>query len=194
MLGELVTRRTLSRRGATFSRIPNIFYLLGVLWMLGLMACSQTSAEEKAHSVLFEKIFLDTGTTFRGVNLGDSLIVAEQKEANSPKHRDLWGLAYEYQVSSEQRFKIEYYIDNLKTGKETNRIISIIGNIFIENEIETAKLYNEIVRYFQRKYGPPIGKHGAYIWENKVNNIEIRLTLYEESRGLSVNFIDLTPL
>jgi len=164
--------------------------LMGGIWLL-LAACTQQGF---SHSELFKQIFLDESGTFRGTVLGEHIERVKEHEApNVPVHEDILGLNYQLDLGQNRKLIITYYKDNLKTETESNRVTSIVANIHLQDELETAQLYNEIQEYFiqNNHYGLSSGSYGDYIWESRINNgMEVRLKLDEHKRVITLNFID----
>ena len=134
--------------------------------------------------------------TFRGTILGDQIERALAQEAASPTHQDKLGLSYEFLLEKEIRMFVDYYSDNLKGGQPNNRIISIVANIRMEDEVETARLYNEMESYLNLKYGVANGGYGGFTWNAftlHTNNMEVRLKLNDDKRSITLNFIDIQP-
>lgn len=177
-------------------RLCLIFTCLG---MLHLIACQ---SREESRSELFTQVFLDDSSTFRGSMLGEKIeTVLTHEEDRVPSHQDKLGLTYQIDLEREgYTMIIDYYTDNLKTDKESNRLTSIVAKVLLSDEVEAAKLYNEVQSYFNNRYGLSSGKYGAFEWEGSnpfTSSIEVRLKLNEDKKGISLNFIDtesrLTP-
>ncbi len=141
------------------------------------------------------QIFQTTEANFRGVNLGDELQIAKSLTAPiQPKFQDRYGLSFEYELSPAGRLSVDYYSDNLITGMETNRIASIVAHVILDQEVETARLYQEIRAYFNEKYNLASGSYGDYVWSSATNDfgiMEVRLRLNDSKRGIVINFVDV---
>jgi hypothetical protein len=128
---------------------------------------------------------------FRGINLRDTLPLVKEMEKAEPKHEDLLGLSYSYALESESGGKLvlEYYSDNLQTGTESNRISSVIANIFLNDPVRTTSFYQELESYLTEKYGIPSGKRGNYSWESRVLNLEVGLKSGDLPNSITLNFV-----
>lgn len=161
----------------------------GLLWVfiLFLAGCATSEATEKK---LYEQLFQDERTAFRGVNIGDKL--AKIKSLNDqvkPLYEDFLGLKYVYPTTNGKVW-VNYYIDNLRTGQETNRVTAISLEVKQENEIETAELYDEIRRKFTQKYGLPSGSYGDFVWEDTSYPMEVKLRMSLEKKEILIYFIE----
>lgn len=110
-----------------------------------------------------------------------------------PRYQDRYGLSYEHELSPEGQLKTDYYTDNLISGMETNKIASIVAQISLENEVETARLYQEIKEHFDTRYNLATGVYGDYLWSTATRDfgvMEVRLRLDDSKRGIVVNFVD----
>lgn len=161
-------------------------YLFPLLIMLVLAACTSTQATQKP---LFRQIFLNEEGTFRAIQLGEAIEKVQKMEKVSPKHNDLLGLVYEYSLSKDHQLAVEYYFDNAKKENESRHLQAIIANIELKSEIEAAQLYEEIELYFNQKYGLPVGDYGRRVWKDDNKSMEIIVSLAEDKKGISLNFI-----
>ncbi|MFN0203440.1 MAG: hypothetical protein ACKVTZ_18075 [Bacteroidia bacterium] len=154
--------------------------------LLCLLAC-QTSQQVEQKRVMH--IFLTENATFRGYNLGDSLSKIKAKAEMPPKHEDWLGLVYAYQVEKNCQMQVEYYADNVQTGRKSNRLQAIIANIELQDEIEAANLYEEMQEFLIQKYGATSGNFGNLRWEDPLLNLEILLKLHPNKKGITLNFL-----
>ncbi|MEM7373556.1 MAG: hypothetical protein AAF587_33330 [Bacteroidota bacterium] len=166
--------------------------ILTCLAFIHLLGCNSRG---ESRSQLFNDVFLDDSTTFRGSMLGEKIQTVLEHEKNwVPSHQDKLGLTYQIELENEgSAMIIDYYSDNLKTDKESNRLTSIVAKVLLPDEVEAAKLYNEVQSYFNNRYGLSSGKYGAFEWESSnsfTSSIEVRLKLNEDKKGISLNFID----
>lgn len=155
------------------------------------LACRSVSGT--THSPLYNRIFLDAPGTFRGNELGTDIQQVPKIEVADPKHEDKLGLTYEVDLGKERKMLLDYFSDNLKTERESNRLASIIANILLEDEVEAAKLYNEIQLVCNNRYRLASGVYGNYLWQSSndfTSSIEVRLKLNEDKKGLTISFID----
>lgn len=164
---------------------------------LALLLLSGCLSQIESRSELFQQIFIEESSTFRGSLLGEQIeTVLEHERDQVPSHQDKLGLTYEIDLLGEHTLLIDYYSDNLKTDKESNRLASIIANILLEDEVEAAKLYNEVQRSFNNRYGLAAGQYGDFRWESSnsfTSSIEVRLKLNDDKKGITLNFIDTEP-
>ncbi len=164
---------------------------LGLSFCLLCIACTP---DHFSNTNLFKEIFLEGTGTFRGTTLGEPIELVKEHEApNEPVHEDILGLSYELPLGENRKMLIAYYKDNLKTETESNRVASIIANIQLRDELESAQLYNEIQEYFiqNNQYGLASGTYGDYTWESRIKRgMEVRLKLDENKRVITLNFID----
>lgn len=149
-------------------------------------ACASTQATQKP---LFRQIFLNDEGTFRAIQLGEAIENVQKKEKSSPKHNDLLGLVYEYSLSENHQLAVEYYFDNAQKENESRHLQAIIANIELKSEIETAQLYEEIETYLNAKYGLAVGDYGKRVWKEEAKSMEIIVSLAENKKGISLNFI-----
>lgn len=165
-----------------------------VLAALALHGCPQATP---SRSTLFYEIFLDDTSTFRGSLLGGGITqVLAHEDTASPVQQDPLGITYHLQLSPGYLMITDYFSDHLKTEQRTQRLASIVANILINDEVETAKLYDEILAYFNERYGVSTGLYGRYQWQSSnrfTHSIEIILRLDEDKKGLTLNFIDTQP-
>lgn len=164
--------------------------LLFLPWLI-LCSCERTHSN---HSELFTQIFISADNDFRGVNLGqgiqDILTIASPL---LPKYQDRYGVSYEIKLVPSGSLRADYYTDNLISGMETNKIASIVAQVSLDNEVETARLYQEIKEYFDLRYNLPAGVYGDYLWSSATRDfgvIEVRLRLDDSKRGIVFNFVD----
>lgn len=143
---------------------------------------------------LFQQIFLSDSSDFRGVNLGDDIQLVRNLSAPLlPRYEDRYGLSFEYKLKPEGELTVDYYSDNLISGIEANKIASIVAQITLDNEVETARLYQEMREYFSRQYSMAMGNYGDYVWSTATRDFrisEVRLRLDESKRGIVLNFVD----
>ncbi|MEL6676782.1 MAG: hypothetical protein AAFR61_31525 [Bacteroidota bacterium] len=160
------------------------------------LACQNATYQ---NSTLFQDLFPDEETTLRGFSLGDQLDQARQIELpHTPRHADLYGLNYAYDLGENASVLIDYFPERAKYGYQRDRVVSIVANVLMPNEVETVRLYNEIQDYFNQKptYGLPNGSFGDQVWNGSnrfISSMEVRLRIDEDKKGLTINFIDLQP-
>lgn len=160
--------------------------VIGVLVFLS-SGCASTEATEKQ---LYEQLFQDERTAFRGINIGDKIAkIKRLNEGENPVYEDFLGLKYVYPIQNGKAW-VNYYIDNLRTGQETNRVTAISLEIRQENEIETAELYGEIRNKFIRKYGLPSGSYGDFVWEDSNYPMEVKLSMSLEKKVILIYFTE----
>ena len=177
-------------RSYSISACMRFFFSFGLLALLLLFACSPNQAPR---SPLFQEVFLSDTATFRGSSLGFDIQLVSQQEPGEARHEDKLGLTYEIPLGETRKMLVDYFSDNLKTERETNRLASIIANILLEDEVEAAKLYNEIQQVFSSKYRLASGLYGNYQWQSSnryTSSIEVRLQLNDDKKGLTLSFID----
>ncbi|MEM7509785.1 MAG: hypothetical protein AAF388_02555, partial [Bacteroidota bacterium] len=90
---------------------------------------------------------------------------------------------------------VEYYKDKNKEEESANQVAAIIANVYLEDEITTSQLYNEVQTYLNsvEDYGLSSGSYGNYSWESRTKNnnrMEISLKLDDTKKGITLNFIE----
>lgn len=164
--------------------------------LAGLMIGPMTSCDNRSAQKgdLFQKIFLNPESDFRGVKLGNNIQEVRSLAAPVlPHYQDRYGLSFSHEIQPGVSLKTDYYSDNLITGLESNKIASIVAQINLSNEVETARLYQEIKDFFDKKYNLAIGSYGDYLWSSATRDfgvMEIRLRLDDSKRGIVINFVD----
>ncbi|MCI4666643.1 MAG: hypothetical protein MRZ79_00675 [Bacteroidia bacterium] len=162
-----------------------------LLWMC---ACD---TPENSKSELFYEVFLNDSSVFRNLEPGDPIEDVSEKEEETPSHSDDIGLVFEYSLSSGYILYLDYWSDKLNSGNPQNKIASIVANILIDDEVQTAKLYNEIVNHFNALYGISSGAYGNFSWQGitqKSTAMEVFLKLEESKKGVTINFVDTEPI
>ena len=159
-----------------------------ILWILFtfLYACAGTSESE---SRLYKQVFPEEKAMFRGMNLGDKLDNIHEKM--QAKYADILGVVYEIPLSATEKMNVHYYIDNLQTNKETNRIAAIQATIRVNDEVETTQLYHQIQQHLTQKYGLPTGNYGTLKWENAAYSMEVSLNIANNRKGIDLAFISV---
>lgn len=164
--------------------------------LVGLMISLQTACDNRSaqQGQLFQKIFLDPESDFRGVKLGNNIQEVRSLAAPVlPHYQDRYGLSFSHEIQPGVTLKTDYYSDNLITGLESNKIASIVAQVELSNEVETARLYQEIKDFFDAKYNLAIGNYGDYLWSSATRDfgvMEIRLRLDDSKKGIVINFVD----
>ncbi|MDX2287062.1 MAG: hypothetical protein NW241_23050 [Bacteroidia bacterium] len=165
--------------------------LLLLAWSAVLPGCR---SQEYAQSDLFYEVFRDDSSTFRGLYLGEPVETAVAREpAASLRYQDRLGASYVVQLSEGSLLLLDYYANYLKDPANPSGLASIVANILMEDEVETARLYSELVAHFNQRYGVASGRYGAYSWESPgklTPDMEIILRLHEDKKGITVNFVD----
>ena len=91
---------------------------------------------------------------------------------------------------------VHYLPQSMKSaGMASEQVASIVANVMLDSEVETARLYNEIEDHFNVLYGREnlTGKYGNYTWncsKNYISSMEIRLVLGEDQKVILMNFVD----
>jgi len=173
----------------------HIFTLLAILsFLLSGISCADTRVPK---SEMFQSIFLDDSSTFRDTYLGETLNEAANHESPlRPIHQDAFGLKFDFEVSPDCRMAIHYLPQSMKSGGLTSsHIASIVANVNLQSEVETARLYNEIEEHFNLLYGRENlkGKYGNYSWncsKDYISSMEVRLVLGENQKNIMLNFVD----
>lgn len=167
--------------------------LVSSLWLIS-NACVDTQAPR---SELFQSIFIDDSSTFRNTYLGETLPdVIQQENDHKPVHQDAFGLKFEMEVSPICDMTVHYLPQSMKSGGfESAKVASIVSNVMLSSEVETARLYNEIEEHFNVLYGRENlkGKYGNYSWscsKDYISSMEIRLILGESQKNIMMNFVD----
>lgn len=126
---------------------------------------------------------------FRGINLGDKL--NNIQETTQAKYTDILGVVYDIPLSTNEKMQIHYYIDNLQTNKETNRIAAIQANIKVNDEVETTQLYHQIQQHLTQQYGLPTGNYGTLKWESAAYSMEVFLNIANNRKEIDLAFISV---
>ncbi len=168
--------------------------LLLLLATLLIMGCR---SEAGLQSPLFGDLFRNDTTAFRGLDPRDPLHRAlRQEEEAKLRYQDELGLAYQYPLGEEAEIFIDYHSNNLMSDETSDQIVSIVSNILLEDEVETARLYNEIQAYFNSRYGVSSGTYGQFRWKGLTRHstqMEILLNMSTDRKGLTINFVDIDP-
>ncbi len=177
--------------------------LLPLVLAFFLLACNTRSNQ---HSPLFRQIFFPDSaqanhrmdsTNFRGLVLGQPIpVVKAVEKAARPMHEDELGLSYEIQLSETATLLLDYYSDRTNSRQPRDRLTSIVADVLMKEEVETAHLYEDIEAYFNERYGISDGGYGQLVWTSYTpytNNMEVRLILNENKTQITINFIDLQP-
>lgn len=176
-----------------FSCLLRHFFFWG--WVA--MSTWGCNATREGKSLLFYEIFRNDTTTFRGVELGDPMDGIKQLETNSlPVHEDQMGLSYQITLSPGYEMWVDYHADNLISPAPQNKLAAIDVNIFVGDEVETAKLFREVGQFYDESYGIHRVDGGDYVWEGASKYqtaMEITLRLNENKVSLTLNYIDIEP-
>ncbi|MDX2250430.1 MAG: hypothetical protein SF052_26850 [Bacteroidia bacterium] len=177
-------------------RRKKIVYLLAFGMVFGLLI-SGCKDKISSHSELFQQIFADDSSTFRKSNIGDIMShVRENELPNLPEHDDKLGMSYNLRIDSSATILVDYYSDNIRNERSLERVASIVANISLDDEVRTAQLYSEIQEYLNQHYGIYSGTYGDYSWEAGTRytpEMEVRLLLAENKRGITLNFVNTQP-
>jgi len=168
--------------------------VFGILFLLPVLIACEAPVASK--SELFYEVFLNDSSVFRNLEPGDPLEKVPQVEAEPPTHSDDIGLVFENTLPSGYTLYLDYWSDKLNSVDPQNKIASIVANILIQDEVETAKLYNEILAYFNSEYGISSGTYGDYSWKGitkKSTAMSVYLKLDESKKGITINFVDTEP-
>ena len=148
-----------------------------------LLSC-QSTTEDK--SPLFQELFPEDQSVFRGHQLGEAFIEIKKRELPlGPDFEDPLGLYYKLTPNENVEVHIEYY-------KKQEELSAIIANILFDNEVDTDKFYKEVISFFRSTYGPSDGNYGDYFWEETRDelNMEVHLNLNGNKKEVSLNFIN----
>jgi hypothetical protein len=169
-------------------------FLLLALLGFATNSCVDTRVPK---SELFYSIFVDDSSTFRNTYLGETLgEVLDHESDFRPVHQDVYGLKFQIEVSPACRMSVHYLPQSMKSGGlESPNVASIIANVNLQSEVETARLYNEIEEHFNLLYGRENlkGKYGNYSWncsKDYISSMEVRLVLGENQKNIMLNFVD----
>lgn len=189
----IILRRQKMNNSITNLKLLNI--LIGLVLILAMVQGCKNN--RRTQSPLFEQLFRDDSTTFRGLDPGDSLgKVTRLEDENMQLFEDELGLSYRYFPYEGVELLIDYHSDNLQTEQQTDRVTSIVTNILMEDEVEIAKLYNEMQAYFNRKYGVSSGSYGDLRWNgitHHLTRMEVQLRLADSRNAITMNFVDTDP-
>lgn len=122
---------------------------------------------------------------FRGHELGRPLTAVRAAEARDPDLTDQAGLYYVYRLPDGARCEIEFY---KFFSEEDSLLRGVVCNIFLEDELRTQALYQELNDYYARKFDrPPEGNFGRYRWENIGKNQTLYLDLLPGKTEITLN-------
>lgn len=159
----------------------------------------------QGQSALFRQVFYSDSLyvatkadtfTFRKVILGQEMSSVKGVESPfRPQHEDEFGLGYEIYLDEQSVLLLDYY--NGRDKDNQDRLVSIVADLILQDEVETARMYDELEAYLSERYGLSDGSYEKQIWSGYTtftNNMEVRLVLNENKRQIGLNFIDLqTP-
>lgn len=154
---------------------------------MGIWGCVSTS---ETRSEVYFPIFGKSTGVFRGINVGDGLEVARKKMGENPIYNDRMGLKYVLKEIGEVQTSVEFFADNLRTGKESNRITAISVSLKLKDEIQTTEVYEEILNQFVRKYGITGGNFGDFIWDSPSSRLKVYLKLSADRKSIFAFFIE----
>lgn len=170
-------------------RIPEMGW--GGLCLLALLAACKP--EQSARSPLFWQVFRDDTSMFRGIALGEPVdFVLRQEAPANPLHQDQIGLSFAHNLPDSGLLIVDYYSDYLREERGKERLASIAADVILRDEVETARLYDELRLYFSQRYGIPDGGFGHFIWRGNSRltpSMEISLQLVS-SKKITLNFVD----
>ncbi|GAB4416750.1 MAG: hypothetical protein OHK0039_26360 [Bacteroidia bacterium] len=170
---------------------------MGVIVWIALLSIPGCTTREASHSALFYEIFIHDSTTFRGSSLGtDMEAVLENEMPEQPVYEDPMGYSFKFTLSPGYLMLVDYFSDFLKRESPARKLSSIVANIYLYDEVETAKIYNEIQAFFNMRYGVATGSYGDYLWQSSnafTHSMEIRLKLNDDKKGIKLNFVDTDP-
>lgn len=131
--------------------------------------------------------------TFRQVILGQQMSTVKGLESPfKVQHEDEFGLGYEIFLDEQSVLLLDYYSSRSQAADD--RLVSIVADLILQDEVETARVYGELESYLNERYGLSDGSYGQQIWTgftSFTNNMEVRLVLNENKRQIGLNFIDL---
>lgn len=173
-------------------------HIIPLLIVFSLLFVNSSCVDTQApRSEIFQSIFVDDSSTFRNTYLGESLQEALRHEGDQrPVHKDAFGLKFDLELSPICQMTVHYLPQSMKSGGiESPAIASIVANVQLTSEVETARLYNEIEEHFNLLYGRENlkGKYGNYSWscsKDYISSMEIRLILGESQKNIMMNFVD----
>ncbi|MEM6348232.1 MAG: hypothetical protein AAF927_30405 [Bacteroidota bacterium] len=168
-----------------------------------LIPACQVAGQEQ--SALFRQVFYSDSLyvpteadtfTFRKVILGQEMATVKGLETPfRPQHDDGYGLGYEIFLNEQSVLLLDYYSGQASYNQD--RLVSIVADLILQDEVETARMYAELEDYLNERYGLSDGSYEKQIWKGYTaftNNMEVRLVLNENKRQIGINFIDLqTP-
>ncbi|MEL7531145.1 MAG: hypothetical protein AAFN10_07565, partial [Bacteroidota bacterium] len=131
--------------------------------------------------------------SFRKVILGQGMTSIKGLESPfRPQHEDEFGLGYEIYLDEQSVLLLDYYSGREQGNRD--RLVSIVADLILQDEVETARIYAELEAYLNERYGLSDGSYEKQIWSGYTsftNNMEVRLVLNENKRQIGLNFIDL---
>jgi hypothetical protein len=161
-----------------------LFVFLGLLWILA--SCTPNSPD---HGELFQTVLqLPKGGAFRGVSLGMPLDSVRKMELPLvPVHDDEFGLAYELAIGDGREMNLEY----LTRTPERPVVASIVCNLWLRDMAETSGLYGELENHWGSRYGVADGPVGKVTWKDATEDIWLSLSILEDKKSISFNFVPL---
>lgn len=170
--------------------------IFGLILALISVGCNRA---DPSRSELY-KLLLPTDTCdFRYVCLGHSMkeIPAREAPAKPLDYSDDLSITYQFELSGGRRLLVDYYSQQLKdftNSKGSNdALASVVAHVYLEDEVETALLYNELQARFSEQFGLPDGSYGAQIWKGSsrfTESMEARLSLGDDKKSVILNLVD----
>ncbi|MEX0811502.1 MAG: hypothetical protein WD048_04735 [Chitinophagales bacterium] len=130
---------------------------------------------------------------FRGIEFDINKATVLETEASEPTEEYPDYLLYNYQLNEqdEPQLELEYFFNN------DNRLDMIIAYYTLENEEEKARVFDELIREFTKRFGPgEKDELGWYTWKFKdqigiPGQIEIILNPENTDgfRGIDIEFV-----
>lgn len=172
----------------------NLFVTTVSAAVLCLAACGP-SASEKTHTPVSVKtvsaaewLAKDSIGIFRGAEFGDESGTVRQMENDSflVFHSPNL-LKYEYTLPGKRRYILEY------TFKK-DRLSSFNFNIFLANESEAERLFDEFETLFVQRFGEEVTEMGVTVWPLPTGGLykEAYLELRDESAEFGYGKLNLT--
>jgi phenylpyruvate tautomerase PptA (4-oxalocrotonate tautomerase family) len=155
---------------------------LSLMTMLFVMAGCKKQA---AHSEAFTQIFKDeTAGTLRGVDLGNALEEAKEKEGSAPKHDDQWGYVYEYSLGEKNRYFVEY----ICRDPQARKVNAMVVNVLLDDKATVTVLFSEIEDHLRNRYGVADGSVSNLKWRHEESNLIVSLRMLDDKKSISLSY------
>lgn len=170
--------------------------VFGLVLVLTSAACNRANP---SRSELYKLLLPADTCDFRYVSLGNSMkeIPLREAPAKPLNYSDDLSVTFQFELSGGRKLLVDYYSQQLKdfTNSKGNNdaLASVVAHVYLEDEVETALLYNELQAHFTEQFGLPNGSYGAQIWSGSsrfTESMEARLSLGDDKKSVILNLVD----